>query len=369
MSRLCWGTAALVAMAITLQTVLPQKVLPRAPSPNAAAPNAGVRSAITQFIPASREPSLDGTPTDETTTADSAYVGASSSRVNLTRGLSGSSQNQTYDPTSPLRSPGLAPMARRKSMSAGAGSRRNIAHSSRVLGTDKKTQDAIALSKLSNGKVDVSFEATAGVQPPLSPSQSKGKSKAREGVEGENGQTALFDVDLESGQQPTAGPSTSPRAGGLLRLGSHTMPWKKVRINPTPAYEATSDDIVTTTPHRDRRDDSLDFSRSPMGAIDHKSARSPNENVDDDDEEQLLYAGADDEDGPDLFSSGNFDYAALQDEAELARYDSAVGFEAVTYMEGTWMAVSGAVVAVLMVVAILISIDIIDWPGDGIGNN
>lgn len=153
------------------------------------------------------------------------------------------------------------------------------------------------------------------------------------------------------------------------------MPWKKVRTNSTPAYEATPNE-VTTTPLSDRRDDSLDFSRS-TDAVVQPSADDKLEHDDyrghlgafDDDHEQLLYAGADNADDSNHYASGNFDYAALQDDTELPRYGSAVGFEAVTWMEGAWMSLSGGVVAVLMVVAILISIDVIDWPGDGLGNN
>lgn len=254
-------------------------------------------------------------------------------------------------------------------MSAGAGSRRGIAHSSRVLGTDKKTRDTIALSQLTNGKVDVSFEGVEGSS--SSPSLSKGKSRAQEDHEGENGQTALFDVDLEAGQQADAGASASPRAGRLLRLGS-SMPWKKVRIDPTPAYEATSTHLG------DRGNDSLDFARTAKGAVGHKAGHSADTEDDDfrrqlgafgDDDEQLLYAGADHADDSDPFPSGAFDYAALQDDTQEVRYSSAAGFEAVTWLEGAWMSVSSVVVAALMTVAILISIDVIDWPGDGLGNN
>uniref|UniRef100_V5E3I6 Uncharacterized protein n=2 Tax=Kalmanozyma brasiliensis (strain GHG001) TaxID=1365824 RepID=V5E3I6_KALBG len=151
------------------------------------------------------------------------------------------------------------------------------------------------------------------------------------------------------------------------------MPWKKVRINPTPAYEATPND-ATTTPLSDRRGDSLDFSRSPK-VVDERDDKFEEDDYRghlgafDDDNEQLLYAGADNADDSDPYASGNFDYAALQDDTQLPRYSSAVGFEAMTWMEGAWMSLSGGVVAVLMTVAILISLDVIDWPGDGLGNN
>ncbi len=46
-----------------------------------------------------------------------------------------------------------------------------------------------------------------------------------------------------------------------------------------------------------------------------------------------------------------------------------MGFEPLLWRERIWMITSACLVAVVVVVAILISIDVIDWPGDGIGNN
>ncbi|KAJ9480227.1 Alpha-glucosidase [Pseudozyma hubeiensis] len=374
-------------MAITLQTVLPQKVLPRAPSPNSSSPNPGVRSSITQFIPASPDASLDRgsrpahTPSDST---DSAFA----------RGKEAASSSSTQgrvdagETLAPLRSPGLGPSAPRKSMSAGAGSRRGIAHSSRILGVDKKTQETFALSQLTNGKIDVSFEGTlAGRQPP-SPSGSnhKGKGKARndgdDDKSGQNGHPTLFDVDLETGQQTVPSSSTASRAGRLLQLGSNSMPWKKPKSNVVPAYQGEESESagagLTST-----RNNSLDFDRSLKLQSDTKAgyAADPDGDGDDDrtgfgafddDREQLLYAGADDDASrPGYFAPGDrgYGYNSLQDGAGQGGYGSAVGFEAVTWSEGGWMVVSSVFVAVLMVVAILISIDVIDWPGDGIGKN
>lgn len=288
----------------------------------------------------------------------------------------------------PLRSPGLGPSAPRKSMSAGAGSRRGIAHSSRILGVDKKTQETFALSQLTNGKIDVSFEGTlAGRQPP-SPSGSnhKGKGKARENGDdsgsGQNGHAALFDVDLETGQQTVPSSSTASRAGRLLQLGSNSMPWKKSKSNVVPAYQEEEPEPAVAG-HRGSRNDSLDFDRSLKPQSDNKAgyAADPDGDEDDDrtgfgafddDREQLLYAGADDDASrPGYFAPGDrvYGYNSLQDDAGQGGYGSAVGFEAVTCSEGSWMVVSSVFVAVLMIVAILISIDVIDWPGDGIGKN
>lgn len=375
-------------MAITLQTVLPQKVLPRAPSPNSSSPNPGVRSAITQFIPASPDASLD-----VGGSSANGFVRSSSDGASRARALSTSSQ-VTIDSISPseaLRSPGTGPLAGRKSMSAGARSRRGIAHSSRVLGVDKSKDEAFALSQLTNGKVDVSFEGSLNGQPPLSPSKSKGKGRGRDVDDGDNSAVALFDVDLESGQPSASGASRSSRAGRLLQLGAQSMPWSKSKstlattdLDNTTASSSTHPNAASTfTPAPDSRDDSLDFSRPRKGDRDENADYSADGKLDedddyrealgafDDDREQLLYAGADDEERPGYLAPGDrsFAYNSLHDHAGMGGYGGAVGFEAVTWREGGWMMFSSLLVAVLVVVAILISVDVIDWPGDGIGSN
>lgn len=379
----------LSTMAITLQTVLPQKVLPRAPSPNANSPNPGIRSGITKFIPASPDASLDqdgfSTPTDEPGSNDSAFP---NSNGTVDFGHAAGSSSQTAKDTS-HKSPATAPMIRRKSLSAGVGSRRGIAHSSRILGVDKDTRESFALSQLTNGKVDVSFEGTLAGRTPSSISESKrkGKGKAREaqgdGDTDQNGHAALFDVDLEAAQQTAPSSSTSTRTGHLLQLGSHSMPWSRSKSNLVPAYQEEAGTSTTFTPLADSRTDSLDFARLPKGADDTKADYSAEKGGDDedyrtgfgafdDDREQLLYAGADDEEGrPGYFAPGDrsFAYNSLHAGSGPGGYGGAVGFEALTWREGGWMVLSGLLVAVLMMVAILISIDVIDWPGDGIGKN
>lgn len=371
-------------MAITLQTVLPQKVLPRAPSLNASSPNPGIRSAITQFIPASPDTSFEqnspATPAQESS-------GSQSRKLTLTRANSSISQDQhdASSATPRLKSPGLGPMDGRKSMSAGAGSRRGIAHSSRILGRDKDTQEAFALSQLTNGKVDVSFEGTLGSGRTLSHS-GKGKAKARDGDADvdESVQTPLFDIDLESGQPTASSSSNTSRAGRLLQMGSHSMPWSKGKgkAGPVPAYQGSSAVDTPSTdappPAGDSRDDSLDFHR-PAAAS--KADYSADADADDDyraelgafddDREQLLHAGAGDDAGrPGYFAPGDrsFGYNALGSSGPgLGGYGGAVGFETMTLREGGWMVLSSISVGVLVTVAILISIDVIDWPGDGIG--
>ncbi|SJX62486.1 uncharacterized protein SRS1_13334 [Sporisorium reilianum f. sp. reilianum] len=374
-------------MAITLQTVLPQKVLPRAPSPNASSPNPGIRSAITQFIPASPDASVDDdsptTPTQGTSANGIALPsGSNSNNSNLFRTNSSGSQdhNDARSVAPPLKSPRLGAMDGRKPMSAGAGSRRGIAHSSRILGVDKDTEEAFALSQLTSGKVDVSFEGTLSERAQHSASQSKGKGRARDGDvdEAEDGQTPLFDIDLESGQPTASSSSNTSRAGRLLQMGSHSMPWikSKSKSNSVPAYEES----VTTTaaPASDARDDSLDFHRTPKPYTDHKAADYSADVEDDDyraqgafddDREQLLHGDGDDAGRSGYFAIGDrsLGYNSLQGGAGLGGYGGAVGFEAVTWREGGWMVLSCILVAVLMAVAILISVDVIDWPGDGIG--
>ncbi|SPO27112.1 uncharacterized protein UTRI_10573_B [Ustilago trichophora] len=373
-------------MAITLQTVLPHKVLPRAPSPNASSPNPGIRSAITQFIPASPDASLDqdALTTPMVESSSNGFAARQSSSMNRARALSGSSQGHVE---AALKSPGGSSTIGRKSMSAGAGSRRGIAHSSRILGVDADTQEAFALSQLTNGKVDVSFEGSlGGGLPPMSPSLSKGKGKARDGEE-ELGQIPLFDVDLESGQPTASNSSHTSRAGKLLQPLTKSMPWNKSKSNPTPAYQAAAPaqdgmlpDTSRDTLANDSRDDSLDFARPHTSATaDYSADDGHNEDDDyheglgafDDDREQLLYAGADDAERPGYFASGDrsFGYNSLQGSAGLGGYGGAVGFEALTWMENGWMVSSSILVAVLVTVAVLISIDVIDWPGDGLGRN
>ena len=270
-------------------------------------------------------------------------------------------------------------------MSAGAGSRRGIAHSSKILGRDKEeAQDVFGMAPLTNGKVDVSFEATLGGGGGLvSPSKSNGKGKAR-AKDDENGEVVgLFDVDLESGTQTSAAGVGSSKAGRLLQLGT-TLPWKKGKSSSTPAYQppppANTDPSTPTFSHHaaitDPRDDSLDLYRphTNTSKTDFDTEAQADEDdyrAFDDDREQLLYSGADDAARPGYFAPGDriFGYNSLQGGAAMSGYGEAVGFEAVTWREGGWMMLSSVLVGVLVVVAILISMDIIDWPGDGIGKN
>lgn len=270
-------------------------------------------------------------------------------------------------------------MTRQPSMSAGVGSRRGIAHSSKVLGVDKDTQEAISLKQLTNGKVDVSFEGTLSTATG-SAGKGKGKGKAIDGAENEA--IALFDVDLESGQPTTAAASGS-RAGKLLQLGKQSMPWKKSKSNLTVMDAPIASTSTSAATHGipaedDAREYSLDFARPPRKPFgDDKDDYDRGEedgfnayNVDDD-QEQLLYAGATDEARPGYFAPGDrsFGYNSLQGSAGLGGYGGAVGFESLTWREGGWMTFSSLLVSVLVTVAILISIDVIDWPGDGLGNN
>ncbi|KIS69578.1 uncharacterized protein UMAG_02113 [Mycosarcoma maydis] len=380
-------------MAITLQTVLPQKILPRAPSPNATSPNPGVRSTITQFIPASPDASLDqGSPANPTHgPVLSGVAFPSSSRTNLTRVASNSFQGgkDGGEILALSNSSVQAAMSPRMSMSAGAGSRRGIAHSRRVLGVDKDTTEAFALSQLTNGKVDVSFEGTLAECTPSSSSQSMRKGKGKAWDEGgdsdkyQNGHPPLFDIDLESRQQAGSSSFSISRAGRLLQMGTNSMPWNKSKSNDTvPAYEEGAANAIATPP-ADSRDDSLDFFRSPKVSTGHKSNYSAGHGGEEDDyhtelgafdedREQLLYPDAEDDAGqPGYFASGDrhLGYNSLQGSVGIGGYGGAVGFEPLTWAEGGWMLLSSLFVVVLIVVAILISIDVIDWPGDGIGKN
>ncbi|TKY86143.1 hypothetical protein EX895_004968 [Sporisorium graminicola] len=385
-------------MAITLQTVLPQKVLPRAPSPNASSPNPGIRSTITQFIPASPDASLDNDPltalTQEPALIGSALAdGGSSTRLDSMRASSNGSQdrNDTSSAVPRLKSPKLGSSDGRKSMSAGAGSRRGIAHSSRILGVDKNAKEAIALSQLTNGKVDVSFEGTVDVSfegtvdDGRSKGKGKGKGKAHDGDINESGtsQTPLFDIDLESGQPTASSSSNTSRAGRLLQMRSHSMPWikSKSKSGSVPAYQGSADHTPNAAaPAPDSRDDSLDFHRPPKTYNHPRADYSGDVDGEDDDyhaesgvfdadREQLLHGGGDDAGRPGYFAPDDrsFGYNSLGGGAGLSGFGGAVGFEALTWREGGWMVLSAIAVAILMAVAILISIDVIDWPGDGIG--
>ncbi|PWN53258.1 hypothetical protein IE53DRAFT_196983 [Violaceomyces palustris] len=63
---------------------------------------------------------------------------------------------------------------------------------------------------------------------------------------------------------------------------------------------------------------------------------------------------------------------ALDDDQPLGpgshgQYSTFVDFEQVTNREKAWMWTSVVIVVILCIVAVLISVDVIDWPGDGIG--
>lgn len=349
-------------MAITLQTVLPSKVLPRAPSPNSASPNPGVRSSITQFIPASPDASLDRDAFATSSAGPNALdapstPGGSQYAHTRSRGLSTSSNAQSVysadSGTAGLKSP-MSPIALgRKSMSAGAGSRRGIAHSIRVLGVDRDA-DAFDMAPLSSGQVDVSFEATLRAQPP----SGKGKNRARDPLDDTEAQ-ALFDVDLESGQPA----SNQSRATRLLQLGAQSMPWSKSRARTS--TDATPPAVPSSLPR------SLDIPREHGGLSDDEDKQEggiEDEEGGDDDRQHLLYSGGE-ADRPGFFAPGDrsFGYHTLG--AAHGGYDGRVGFEPLLWRERIWMITSACLVAVVVVVAILISIDVIDWPGDGIGNN
>ncbi|SNX85536.1 uncharacterized protein MEPE_04245 [Melanopsichium pennsylvanicum] len=376
-------------MAITLQTVLPQKVLPRAPSPNASSPNPGIRSAITQFIPASPDASLD-TDSIATPTGEGRFDGHTLSNAgspNRTRGHSitlSNSPSETGGGSTAfgLQGPFAPSPVGRKSMSVGVGSRRGIAHSSRILGVHTDSE-AFDLSRLISGKVDVSFEGTLEGHLSTSPGKSKGKGKARDDAQEIGRIPPLFDVDLESGQ-PTPATCKPSRAARLLHIGSQ-MPWRKIPSKQIPAYQSSAAGheapfggaSSNASAVDDSRDDSLDFARPStkfeQGTDFSTDDYQPDEELGafDDDREQLLYAGAEDETRPGYFAPGDrsFGYNALGGAAGLGGYGGTVGFEAVTWREGGWMILSSVLVGVLITVAILISVDVIDWPGDGIGQN
>ncbi len=271
-------------------------------------------------------------------------------------------------------------MTRQPSMSAGVGSRRGIAHSSKVLGVDKDAQDSFALKQLTSGKVDVSFEASLSTAA-SGAGKGKGKGKAIDGEENEA--VALFDVDLEAGQSMTAAAASGSRAGKLLQLGKQSMPWRKSKSNLTVIDVPVASTSTSAATHGipaedDAREDSLDFARPPrkfFGDDKDDCDRGEEDGLNafnvDDDQEQLLYAGAMDEARPGYFAPGDrsFGYNSLQGSAGLGGYGGAVGFESLTWREGGWMMFSSLLVGVLVTVAILISIDVIDWPGDGLGKN
>jgi hypothetical protein len=241
----------------------------------------------------------------------------------------------------------------RKSMSAGAGSRRGIAHSIRVLGVDR-VADVFDMAPLSSGQVDVSFEATLRAQPP----SGKGKNRARDPLDDTEAQ-ALFDVDLESGQ-PALNQS---RATRLLQLGAQSMPWSKSRARTS--TDATPPAVPSSLPR------SLDIPREHGGLSDDEDKQEggiEDEEGGDDDRQHLLYSGGE-TDRPGFFAPGDrsFGYHTLG--AAPGGYGGRVGFEPLLWRERIWMIISACLVAVVVVVAILISIDVIDWPGDGIGNN
>lgn len=206
-----------------------------------------------------------------------------------------------------------------------AANRRGIARSTRILGNDRDAQELLALAQLKNGKIDVSFEASLYA----SNNQTAGKGKL---VEREQ-DVPLFDVDLEAGNSTLLSP-TSSRKGRLFPFASGSKD----------AAAPSSKD----NPHNE-------------GGI----ARSGVEDEDDEDyqDDARLLGGAAST-RPGYFAPGDtsFGYKSV-DHSQ----GGAVGFEPMTLHEGGWMVVSGIFVLALVLVAVLISIDVIDWPGDGIG--
>ncbi|PWY97467.1 hypothetical protein BCV70DRAFT_64858 [Testicularia cyperi] len=434
----------MVEMASSLQKVLPPGVLPRAPSPNSASPNPGIRATVTQFIPASPDHSMEevGQQTsalDPIAASSFASTSASASALGSGPG-SGSRHGRAVSlampettasmvggPLSPQlrRSTSSAKRSRPQSMilpstSAGAGSRRGIAHSSKVLGIDKNAQEAMALSRLKNGKVDVSFEASldmaSGGSVTSTPAtlsstgRGKGKSKTTPKLDARGNRridgnpfddpdagAMLFDVDLEaSHDQAARSPSSSRRIKLLPSFVnfSGAGPSKATPKSPGLANEEdrkkskglgitdfeagpglASPETGSNTPAQHRRATSTGSDTTFKPNLTNRDRADEDDNmIDDGDSDNVsLLRGATSEARPGYFAPGeySFGYNSLDDSGDV--YGShaggaGVGFEPVTYQEHLWMAVSAAFVIVLVVVAVLISVDVIDWPGDGIGN-
>lgn len=286
-------------MATALQKVLPQSVLPRAPSPNSTSPNTGVRASVTHFIAASPDPSFDVERQGSTATDFLRVAEASSSRLPQTAALS-----------------------------TETGYRRGIARSNRILGHERNAQEALALSQLQNGKIDVSFEASLHGE---ANTHAQDKCKGNEVEPG----LPLFDVDLEAGNNAVRSP-TSGKVGRLFSFASNSSGTKASSSRKGMDRQATEQ-------------------HARQGADDE-------DEPEDRDDAHLLRGSTSIRPGYFAPGNGSVVYNSL-DEAQGLE----VGFEPVTVQESSWMAVSGLLVFALVFVAILISVDVIDWPGDGIG--
>lgn len=201
--------------------------------------------------------------------------------------------------------------------------RRGIARSTRILGADRDAQEVLALAQLKNGKIDVSFEASLF----SSGAQVAGKGK---GTELEQ-DVPLFDVDLEAGNN------------GLLSPGST----RKNRLFPFgTSAKADAASSTSSIPHNE----------------DGAAAKNAAEDEDDDDyQDDAHLLGSAASTRPGYFAPGDTSFGYNNG------HGIAVGFEPITLHESGWMVVSGIFVLALVLVAVLISVDVIDWPGDGIG--
>jgi hypothetical protein len=175
----------------------------------------------------------------------------------------------------------------------------------------------------------------------------------------------LFDVDLEPGLDPSSAASSSKHIH-LPLFGQ----WAASRTGKRNEQEQAATDLTATTV-----DDGLQCSTAGLGlnsqeglSTYYKAANSykeedDQEDANDDGDNQRLLGSA--------FPSqpGYFTSADATLDCDDASTKVVVGFEFVTASEHGWMALSTFFVLLLVLVAVLISIDVIDWPGDGLGKN
>ncbi|EPQ28107.1 uncharacterized protein PFL1_04434 [Pseudozyma flocculosa PF-1] len=342
-------------------------ILPRSPSPSASSPNPGPRSDVTHFIRSTDTTPKKGAAIDAS--SSSSRHAAAIAPLTIGTGSGGSTAPEylaQHDAGAAL-SPRLSTASIRRysfggtvPTSTGNVGRRSIAHSYRVLGFDEEAEEAVAMSRLKNGQVDVSWPEIHQDDnlTPSSPSASrsahsrsgsllsKGKARAdsipdriAEDPYGEfsdaDDTLPLADIDLEQGAGPSASgaPSHSTQGAADRSIYGHKSPSR------------------------------LGLLRGlGIGQSDAASPYAPRAKEYESDEEDLEASK------PTYFREFG-STSGGESGGGLGKMGSPDGFEAVTARESAWMWASVLLVAAICLVAMLISTDVIDWPGDGLGRN
>ncbi|KAN0064027.1 hypothetical protein ACQY0O_003633 [Thecaphora frezii] len=336
-----------------------KNILPRSPSPSAASPNPGPRSQVTHFIrstdtspiAAASNGAFAGSNADDEAETESPTPSGSAPR----RSIRAPGEADAYDavPLSPRR---FSSTQRRLSFGAAIGTstghagRRSIAHSFRVLGVDDEAEEALAMSKLQNGQVDVSWPeifpdrddaqpSAAAQRGPTHSSPIKGKGKALAGA------PPIIRISAEDGS-----------AGAAFALTDADDTVSLAEVNLEEGGSRASHDGRQRSLYGLKSSSRFNL-LSGLGIDKDRGAPAG-----------TLHDGYDSDEGEDLEANKSSYFREVGGGGSSgAGLYSPEGFESVTARETVWMWISVAFVLAVCLVAMLISTDVIDWPGDGIG--